>query len=252
MKVTSDNNTQLKPATVDKESSRSDLDVLTGDEIGLDGLSEKTSFASVLDRVTQARKEPASSHTERHSDGTLARQEHKARQKDDSEDNAAVAVPDRALVREPIANPEPSTDVNAVLPAGDLEKIVAACRVQVVAGERHEVTLDLSRSVLDGLRVKVSADSAGRITTEFLAANDGIKSLLDARSSELIALLRSRGVNLATFKSSVAADGNGGSDAQSRQDHESKLEGVRSGASHETEPDSAAANDLAIGATYRA
>jgi hypothetical protein len=256
MKVTNDNNTQLKPGTTsEKQSTRGDLDALAGDDMELDGLSEKPSFASVLDRVTQSRKEPRAEHTEKRSDGPPVLPESKTKEKDEPEDAAAVAVPGRSLVPEPLANAEMKTDIRAMVPTGDLEKIVAACRVEVVGGGQHEVTLDLSHSVLEGLRVKVSADASGRVTTEFLAANDGIKSLLDARSPELIALLRSRGINLVNFKASVAADTNSGADSRSRRDQGSTIQSIQQNgaalSSNESEAESAS-DERAIGATYRA
>lgn len=257
MKVTSENNTQLNGATtIDKDSSRSDPDSLAGDDLELNVLSDKTSFATVLDRVTQSRKESHTDHTDRGSSAQAASHENKAKPKSDTEDTVPVAIADRSLIREPFANAETNTDIRAVLHTVDVEKIVAACRVQVTAGGQHEVTIDLSHSVLAGLRVKVSADSAGRVATEFLAANEGVKSLLDARSSDLIALLRSRGINLMSFKSSLAADANdGGGSRQSREDDKSNVEAVgqnrSTSLSNESEYESAAVEEIATGATYR-
>jgi hypothetical protein len=256
MKVTSDN-TQLNPSsTIDKDSSRGDLDAPLSDAAELDGLSERTTFASVLDRVTQSHKEPAARYAEKHDSAAPTPHESKAKPKDETTDAAAVAVADRSLIREPLGNTEPKTDIHAVLPAADLDQILAACQVQVAAGGRHEVIIDLSHSVLDGLRVKVSADATGRVTTEFLAANDGIKSLLDSRSAELLSLLRSRGINLVNFQSSLAADASGGDNSQSRQDYANRdrdsAPSSSTAANNGAANSSAGIDEIEMGATYRA
>ena len=109
--------------------------------------------------------------------------------------------------------------------------------------------------MLEGLRVKVSADGAGKITADFLAANEGIKALLDSRSSELIEQLRARGITVAEFKSSVTADANDRHDARREQQPASaeriagKTEVVASAGETETTINE---DSLAAGATYRA
>src|SRR5437870_3611725 len=117
MKVTSDNNTQLNPGTkIEKESSGNDLDALAGEDIELDGLPEKRSFASVLDRVTQSHREPVTKSAEKHSDGPPATHAGKASLKDDKpEDTEALAVADRQLMREPLAATEANPDARALL-----------------------------------------------------------------------------------------------------------------------------------------
>lgn len=98
-----------------------------------------------------------------------------------------------------------STNTRAILHIADLEKIVAAVRSRVFADGRSEVTLELKRSVLEGLRVKLGADETGRVTAEFIAATERVRAQLDARTGDLAELLRSRGVNLASIKTSVSA-----------------------------------------------
>jgi hypothetical protein len=256
MKITNEN-TQLNPGTsISKESTRPDPATIPGDELMLEGLSQKPSFASVLDRVTQSRKDKGDDHTQEHSDGPTPPAETRTREQDDSDEPTALAFGDSSTPGGPVISTEIPTDVRAVLPPMDLDSIVAACQVQVTAGGQREVILDLSHTVLNGLRVKLSANSTGGITTEFLAANEGVKTLLDARSAELIALLRTRGINLTAFKSSVAADANSGGETGSEQDHKGKLEGVSQTATTstiaESESDPRATDELAIGATYRA
>jgi hypothetical protein len=96
-------------------------------------------------------------------------------------------------------------EARAILHSTDLEKIVAAIHTQMVGGGRREITLELSRSVLAGLRVKLSADTGGRISAEFIAGDDKIRALLDGRSQELADMLRSRGVNLSSLKTTADA-----------------------------------------------
>jgi flagellar hook-length control protein FliK len=118
---------------------------------------------------------------------------------------------------------------------------------------RQEVTIELSRSVLEGLRVKVSADAAGRITADFLASSDQVRSALDARTPELLALLRSRGIELAELRTSVATDSGGRNDAQ-REQAAAAVQGVsdRTGASERTSEATSEADVLNEGSTYRA
>jgi hypothetical protein len=250
MKVPS--NTTQTNAVPEKRSSPNDPESLAGD-LELDGVSEKPSFASVLDRVTHSRRDSKLEDTGTHSKEPSTLQPARTKQKDEEEADAVVVVPERVQASEPIGSTDPTPDVHAILHTEDLEKIVAACRVAIVGG-RPEVQLDLSHSVLDGLRVKVSADSMGRITTEFLAGNEGVKSLIDSRSSELIALLRSRGINEVNFSSSLAAESYT-SNSGSRREPDRNLEAVGNRAAQSTaEPasDSNSADDLALGATYRA
>jgi hypothetical protein len=249
MKVTS-NNTQTN-AVSEKRSSANDPESLGGD-LELDGVAEKPSFASVLDRVTHSRRDSKLENAETHSKESSSLQRAPTKRKDE-EEAGTVVIPAHAQVSETIAITDPTPDIHAILPTGDLEKIVAACRVAIVGG-RPEVQLDLSHSVLDGLRVKVSADSMGRITTEFLAGNESVKSLIDSRSSELIALLRSRGINEVNFRSSLAAE-TYTSNSGSRREPDPNVEVVENRAAQSTDEaamDSTSADDLALGATYRA
>jgi hypothetical protein len=249
MKVTS--NTTPANAVAEKRSSPEDLESLAGD-LELEGVSEKPSFASVLDRVTQSRRDSRPAHTEEHPKESSSFQATRTKRKDEDEADTLV-VTDRVQVGEPLGNTDPTPDVHAILHTEDLEKIVAACRVEIVGG-RPEVQLDLSHSILDGLRVKVSADSMGRITTEFLTANEGVKSLIDSRSAEMIALLRSRGINVVNFTSSLAAETHT-SNSGSRGEQDSELEATKNRAAQsntEAASDSNSADDLALGATYRA
>lgn len=121
------------------------------------------------------------------------------------------ALAGRPSLGEPLSLSE-ATSARAILHIVDLERIVSAVRTQVLAGGQREVTIELKRSVLEGLSVKLSSDGAGRVTAEFVAASERVRALVDARSAELADLLRSRGVNLADLKTGVGGhspDGRG-------------------------------------------
>lgn len=99
-----------------------------------------------------------------------------------------------------------TTNPREILHIADLEKIVAAVRSRVFADGKSEVTIELKRSVLEGLRIKIGADETGRVTAEFIAATERVRAQLDARIGDLAELLRARGINLAAIKTSVGAD----------------------------------------------
>ena len=254
MKVTTSNNTELNTnKRIDKQSAGNEFDSVDG---AMPGASEKSDFAGVLERVTRSHNESLTRQAERTSDDHKENRETKTREKDKVEADEYTPGTERPLTREPLASTEANNDTRPVLHSIDFESIVTACQVRLAANGQQEVTLELSRSMLEGLRVKVSADAAGRITADFLAANEGVKSLLDSRSTELIEQLRSRGINLAEFKTSVAADTHGGNDSHREQQpptSERKVGGSEAVASLSDSESIAATEDgLATGATYRA
>ena len=253
MKITPDNNTEMKAnRTIDSQSAGNKSGLASAD--GLIPPPDKSDFASVLDRVTRSHnnaqdrsedgKSPAKSET---------RDTKKSEEDDKGADDVNVTGVERTLPREPVAVDEVNTN-RPILHSVDLDSIVTAYQVQLVGNGRTEVTLELSRSMLEGLRVKLTADGAGRITADFLAANEGVKTLLDGRSNELIEQLRSRGINLAEFRSSVAADANSRNDSQQQQPRgERAASGIESVAStNESETTNVVDDSLAAGATYRA
>lgn len=97
--------------------------------------------------------------------------------------------------------------VRSILHIVDLERVVAAARAQVLPNGRQEVTLELSRSVLEGLRVKLSRNTLGQISAEFIAASERTKAQLDSRTIELAYLLRSRGIAVAELRATVGGTG---------------------------------------------
>jgi hypothetical protein len=107
-------------------------------------------------------------------------------------------------VRETTAVSE-APNARAILHIADLEKIVSAVRAQALGGGRHEITIELRHSVLEGLRVKLSTSENGRLSAEFIAASERLRAQLDARAPELADILRARGVNLGELRTSVGA-----------------------------------------------
>jgi hypothetical protein len=108
----------------------------------------------------------------------------------------------------------------AILSIADLEKIVMQVRSQINAGGQREVTLELSRSALEGLRVKLSQSKHGSINVEFLASSEQIKSLVDARSNELTAILRSRGIDVSSLNTRLSSDTSANDGHRQREEFE--------------------------------
>lgn len=182
-------------------------------------------FASVLDEM--ARPRPTQSRDDNDQDSSdfdsteskpseRAERERETRRREDREQESGGGFEQRSGVRE-LAPRTDAIGARAILHIADLERIVAAIRTQINAEGRKQLTMQLQRSVLEGLRVKLSADETGRVTVEFIAASERLKTQLDARSTELAELLRSRGVNLAALKTSLSDDAANQSATSERQ-----------------------------------
>ncbi|HEX2272143.1 MAG TPA: flagellar hook-length control protein FliK, partial [Pyrinomonadaceae bacterium] len=227
----------------------------SADSLITDAMQEKSTFASVLDRVTRSHDNARDRSENSKSTASSETRERKTSDDDNATDDVKLANVERTLPREPLSTNEVNTSSRPILHSIDLNSIVTAYQVQLVGNGQKEVTLELSRSMLEGLRVKLTSDGAGRITADFLAATEGIKALLDGRSQELIEQLRSRGINLAEFRSSVAADANSRNDSQQKQSpaHGERIDGdIKEVASVEPTSAEVAEDGLAAGATYRA
>jgi len=200
------------------------------DETVESGGASERDFASIFDEVVsrpERRDEEAgdegdrrvSRETERaEQDGsTRRREEREGGSNQTGGDGRGGGFEQRAALREVSAVGE-NTSARAILHVADLERIVSAVRAQSVEGGRHVVTIELRRSVLEGLKVKLSAEGGGRVTAEFIAASERVRSQIDARSGELAELLRGRGVNLATLRTSVETGaGATGGDSQKEE-----------------------------------
>ncbi|HWS86704.1 MAG TPA: flagellar hook-length control protein FliK [Pyrinomonadaceae bacterium] len=190
-------------------------------------------FASVLDELAGAhegerpeaetRGDRLEAEPKEHArESPLAKRREESKGDDPGADAKGGGFEGRAApLREPTAAQEP-TAARAMLHIADLERIVSAVRTQALADGAREVTIDLRRSVLEGLRVKLSSDGAGRVTAEFIAASERVRAQVDARASELADLMRSRGVNLAEVRASVSDSGadtrGGGYSAEAGED----------------------------------
>jgi hypothetical protein len=198
-------------------------------------------FASVFDEVASRpeRREDDGADGDRRVSRDAERAEHEpaSRRREEREGGSGDASADgkgggfehRAALRE-LAPAADTVPARSILHVADLERIVSAVRAQLVEGGRHVVTIELRRSVLEGLQVKLSADGAGRVTAEFIAASERVRSQIDARSSELADLLRGRGVNLASLRTSVETGGDtrgGGGDGRTSEEHARTVGGAR-------------------------
>lgn len=256
MKITSGNNTEVNDnRKIDSQAAGNSSGLAGADRLIADAVPEKSNFASVLDRVTRSHNN-ARDDSEKEKSAANSKTRVREQSEKDKADDVNLTTVERTVAREPVASSEGETNSRPIVHTTDLNSIVTACQVQLAANGQKEVTLELSHSMLEGLRVKLTSNGAGRITADFLTANEGIKTMLDGRSLELIELLRSRGINLTEFKSSVAADAHSRNDSQQQQ---SATRGERTGNEIKAvasldEPESSAVveDELAAGATYRA
>lgn len=100
----------------------------------------------------------------------------------------------------------------SILHIADLERMVSAVRKLTKLDGKREITLELKRSVLEGLKVKIAMGDASQVQIEFLAANEKVRSQIENHSEELANILRGRGVNLQFLRASI--DGGGAKDSE--------------------------------------
>lgn len=268
MKITSHVNgpEQPKPDTGKALNKAQRADAQTTESEAAPGAPQGRDFASVLEEVSRESErreehgkdeEPAESkRTERAGEHERLVQKREERREGEG---SGGGFGSRGGVTETTLQTE-ATGARAILHIADLEKIVAAVRTQMLGGGRNEVTLELHRSVLEGLRIRLTRDGQGRITAEFIAATERVRAQVDARSQELAELLRSRGLNLASLSARTEADAGGshnaGGDAQ-RDSFErlSGLAGAGEAGSTATESAHVEASERVAdedGSTYRA
>ena len=179
-------------------------------------------FASVLEEVARPRErarpdeDDAARETTDSKKGDRAEPDAEARRREGREGGGGEAgggdarggLDQRGALREVSAAQEPA-GARAILHIADLERIVSSVRAQTLAGGAREVMIELRRSVLEGLRVRLRLDGGGRLAAEFLAPTEHVRAQLDARAQELAELLRSRGLNLASLGTSVGGGDTG-------------------------------------------
>lgn len=93
----------------------------------------------------------------------------------------------------------------SILHIADLERLVSTIRSQTALGGRREIVLQLKRSVLEGLRVKITTDTAAQVGIEFFAANESVRSQIEKHAEELAGILRGRGINLQSLTTSLGS-----------------------------------------------
>ena len=94
----------------------------------------------------------------------------------------------------------------SILHIADLERLVSTIRSQITLGGRREIVLQLKRSVLEGLRVKITTDASARVGIEFFADDEAVRSQIEKHSDELAGILRGRGINLQSLTTSLAPE----------------------------------------------
>lgn len=242
------NRAVTKRGQASTDATRSD----EADEMVEGGGAAERDFASVFDEVVaraERRDEEAHEQSDRRVSRESERAEHdgSARRREEREggsnqtggDGRGGGFDTRSSLRDVSAIGE-ATSARAILHVADLERIVSAVRAQLVEGGRQVVTIELRRSVLEGLKVKLSADGGGRVTAEFIAASERVRSQIDARAGELAELLRGRGVNLAALRTGVET-GAGGEGNSQREELSQTVSQTRAASTASTN----AANDTA-------
>ena len=91
----------------------------------------------------------------------------------------------------------------SILHIADLERMISVIRKQTRLNGRREITLELKRSVLEGLKVKITTGDAAQVQIEFVAANETVRSQIENHSEELANILRGRGINLQSLRTSI-------------------------------------------------
>ena len=220
------------------------------------------SFASVLDSTPSAGEGPDAEpgkeiETTKQQAPAVNREEHKSVKRDEVEMVSvplAMVQPDMPVDEAPDLSAPPTA--REILPTADLENILLSVRTEIVAGGQPQTVIDLPRSMLEGLRVKLSTDRTGRISAEFVARTEEVRAQVDARSTDLVDMLRFRGINLAALSTSVGAEMKDGDDSRRRQPpaetHKAANRTDAIGDSSSNSGNSRQAGDSDDGFTYRA
>jgi hypothetical protein len=264
-------NTEPRPAPdVNKPTTKRNT---SGSEAVVDEPGEANAagrdFASVLEDVARPRErgqqegdgegERFDSQTRERPEGETeaSRREERHGSDDEGGEQRGGSFDQRGGGVREVSTSQDAASARSILHIADLERIISAVRTQRLAGGVREVTLELRRSVLDGLRVKLSLDGAGRVAAEFIASSERVRAQLDARSPELAEILRSRGVNLASMRTSMDAntsgqDSQGSAQSYLAQSGASSVSGLTSGAAPADDIDSVDAGAESDSTTYRA
>jgi flagellar hook-length control protein FliK len=110
-----------------------------------------------------------------------------------------------------------SIPARAILHIADVERIVSSVRTQLGENGLPQITIDLKRSILEGLQIKLSTDQNGKIIAEFIASSEKVKSMIDAKNKELTEILENRGIQISNIKTSIS-DSSTNSNKQNQPD----------------------------------
>lgn len=102
----------------------------------------------------------------------------------------------------------------SILHIADLERLVSTVRTQTSLGGKREIVLQLKRSVLEGLQVKITTEPGSGVKVEFLAANEQVRSQIAGHTAELADILRGRGINLQSLTAATDTNNENSSDAR--------------------------------------
>jgi hypothetical protein len=106
----------------------------------------------------------------------------------------------------------------SILHIADLERLISTIRTQITLSGKREIILQLKRSVMDGLQVKILIEQGAKVQIEFLAANEKMRSQIENHSEELAGILRGRGINLRSLTTSIAPDNRNGESSSDNKD----------------------------------
>ncbi len=110
----------------------------------------------------------------------------------------------------------------AILHIADVERIVSSVRTNILENGLPQIVIDLKRSILEGLQIRLSTDQNGKIVAEFIASSEKVKAQIDAKNKELAEILANRGIPLASVKTTLNSDFSG--DKNPQQQNESAFE----------------------------
>lgn len=187
-------------------------------------IKEETKFSGILESAVAPQKLKQTSDDageQRREDEKKDKKNNAARDKD-SADNAAV---DNRIERNSSqfggsfgGNSGFGGDVNqsvhlsenfaarSILHIADLERMISAVRKLTKLDGKREITLELRRSVMEGLKVKITTGDASQVQIEFIAANEKVRSQIENHSEELADILRGRGINLQSLRVSLNSE----------------------------------------------
>ena len=105
----------------------------------------------------------------------------------------------------------------SILHVADLERLISTIRTQINLNGRREIVLQLRRSVLEGLRVKITTEAGAKVQIAFLATSEDSRRQVERHAGELADILRGRGINLQSLTTTLDSGKNDFSDENETQ-----------------------------------